>query len=59
METTQNSSCPLLVFYVNGERFEVGPQVDPSITLLQFLRSNTRFKSVKLSCGEVFSYSVN
>ncbi|ESQ36467.1 hypothetical protein EUTSA_v10006570mg [Eutrema salsugineum] len=40
-----------LVFAVNGERFEV-LSVDPSTTLLDFLRSNTRFKSVKLSCGE-------
>ncbi|KAM1757759.1 hypothetical protein ACFX11_006971 [Malus domestica] len=40
-----------LVFAVNGERFEL-PTVDPSTTLLAFLRSQTRFKSVKLSCGE-------
>ncbi|KAL1188795.1 Aldehyde oxidase 4 [Cardamine amara subsp. amara] len=40
-----------LVFNVNGEKFEV-LSVDPSTTLLEFLRSNTRFKSVKLSCGE-------
>ncbi|KAL7113650.1 hypothetical protein ACP275_04G073200 [Erythranthe tilingii] len=40
-----------LVFEVNGERFEV-PSVDPSTTLLEFLRSRTRFKSVKLGCGE-------
>ncbi|KAL5575105.1 hypothetical protein UlMin_016804 [Ulmus minor] len=40
-----------LVFAVNGERFEL-PSVDPSITLLEFLRTQTRFKSVKLSCGE-------
>ncbi|KAM7522805.1 hypothetical protein LguiA_012707 [Lonicera macranthoides] len=40
-----------LVFAVNGERFEVS-DVDPSTTLLQFLRCHTRFKSVKLSCGE-------
>lgn len=40
-----------LVFYVNGERFQV-PQPDPSTTLLEFLRSSTRFKSVKLGCGE-------
>ncbi|KAK3205524.1 hypothetical protein Dsin_019570 [Dipteronia sinensis] len=44
-----------LVFGVNGERFEVslsGGTVDPSTTLLQFLRYQTRFKSVKLGCGE-------
>ncbi|KAK9279145.1 hypothetical protein L1049_012822 [Liquidambar formosana] len=40
-----------LVFAVNGERFELS-SVDPSTTLLEFLRSRTRFKSVKLSCGE-------
>lgn len=40
-----------LVFEVNGKRFEVG-QVDPSTTLLEFLRSATPFKSVKLGCGE-------
>ncbi|KAK0604647.1 hypothetical protein LWI29_017802 [Acer saccharum] len=44
-----------LVFGVNGERFEVSLSVgtvDPSTTLLQFLRYQTRFKSVKLGCGE-------
>ncbi|KAL6564919.1 aryl-alcohol oxidase 3 [Orobanche minor] len=40
-----------LVFEANGERFEI-PEVDPSTTLLEFLRSRTRFKSVKLGCGE-------
>ncbi|KAM7528391.1 hypothetical protein LguiB_031801 [Lonicera macranthoides] len=40
-----------LVFAVNGERFELS-DVDPSTTLLEFLRSQTRFKGVKLSCGE-------
>ncbi|KAI3770636.1 hypothetical protein L6452_01777 [Arctium lappa] len=40
-----------LVFAVNGERFELST-VDPSTTLLQFLRSQTRFKSVELGCGE-------
>ncbi|KAI3450113.1 hypothetical protein Pfo_006778 [Paulownia fortunei] len=59
MEKTQNSAAPpppspgneCLVFAVNGERFEV-PEFDPSTTLLEFLRSSTRFKSVKLGCGE-------
>ncbi|KAJ0084529.1 hypothetical protein Patl1_30151 [Pistacia atlantica] len=45
------SSRNSLVFAVNGERFDVS-SVDPSTTLLEFLRSHTRFKSVKLSCGE-------
>ncbi len=40
-----------LVFAVNGERFELS-SVDPSTTVLEFLRSQTRFKSVKLGCGE-------
>lgn len=40
-----------LVFGVNGEKFEL-VNVDPSTTLLEFLRSQTRFKSVKLGCGE-------
>ncbi|XP_022731818.1 indole-3-acetaldehyde oxidase-like [Durio zibethinus] len=40
-----------LVFAVNGQRFELS-NVDPSTTLLEFLRSQTPFKSVKLSCGE-------
>ncbi|KAG6417728.1 hypothetical protein SASPL_119920 [Salvia splendens] len=40
-----------LVFEVNGKRFEMG-EVDPSTTLLEFLRSATPFKSVKLGCGE-------
>ncbi|KAL0419431.1 UNVERIFIED_CONTAM: Abscisic-aldehyde oxidase [Sesamum radiatum] len=58
MEAEQSSSPPppsagddCLVFKVNGERFEV-PAIDPSTTLLEFLRSKTRFKSVKLGCGE-------
>ncbi|KAL8245186.1 hypothetical protein R6Q59_011444 [Mikania micrantha] len=41
-----------LVFAVNGERIELSSVDPPSTTLLQFLRSRTRFKSVKLSCGE-------
>ncbi|XP_051141856.1 abscisic-aldehyde oxidase-like [Andrographis paniculata] len=40
-----------LVFEVNGQRFEL-PEVDPSTTLLHFLRSQTSFKSPKLSCAE-------
>ncbi|XP_010483972.1 PREDICTED: benzaldehyde dehydrogenase (NAD(+))-like [Camelina sativa] len=44
-------ACEDLVFAVNGEKFEV-LSVNPSTTLLEFLRSNTCFKSVKLSCGE-------
>ncbi|KAK1434885.1 hypothetical protein QVD17_00639 [Tagetes erecta] len=54
MEDTQLTSTQhnqSLVFAVNGERFELS-NVDPSTTLLHFLRSHTRFKSVKLGCGE-------
>ncbi|KAI4308342.1 hypothetical protein L6164_031425 [Bauhinia variegata] len=40
-----------LLFAVNGERFEL-TNIDPSTTLLEFLRTQTRFKSVKLGCGE-------
>lgn len=40
-----------LVFAVNGEKFEIS-SIDPSTTLLEFLRSQTPFKSVKLGCGE-------
>ncbi|KAH9622657.1 hypothetical protein KSS87_022627 [Heliosperma pusillum] len=40
-----------LVFAVNGVRFEV-PSIHPSTTLLEFLRTQTPFKSVKLGCGE-------
>ncbi|KAJ8458929.1 hypothetical protein OPV22_031855 [Ensete ventricosum] len=40
-----------LVFAVNGERFELA-KVDPSTTLLEFLRTRTRFTGPKLGCGE-------
>ncbi|XP_048234114.1 abscisic-aldehyde oxidase isoform X3 [Ricinus communis] len=40
-----------LVFAINGVRFELS-SVHPSTTLLHFLRTDTAFKSVKLSCGE-------
>ncbi|XP_017982895.1 PREDICTED: indole-3-acetaldehyde oxidase [Theobroma cacao] len=41
-----------LVFAVNGHMYELLNVDDPSITLLEFLRSQTPFKSVKLGCGE-------
>lgn len=47
----EESEAGNLVFAVNGQRFEL-PTVDPSTTLLEFLRSETCFKSPKLSCGE-------
>ncbi|KAJ1432167.1 Molybdopterin dehydrogenase, FAD-binding [Sesbania bispinosa] len=55
MEVNGNAASVItptsLVFCLNGERFELS-NVDPSITLLEFLRTHTRFKSVKLGCGE-------
>ncbi|CAJ1971163.1 unnamed protein product [Sphenostylis stenocarpa] len=47
----QQKTPTSLVFGVNGERFELS-HVHPSTTLLEFLRTHTRFKSVKLGCGE-------
>ncbi|EOA19794.1 hypothetical protein CARUB_v10000046mg [Capsella rubella] len=42
-----------LVFAVNGERYELElSSIDPSTTLVDFLRNKTPFKSVKLGCGE-------
>ncbi|XP_022731916.1 abscisic-aldehyde oxidase-like isoform X4 [Durio zibethinus] len=49
--TTTKKIEQTLVFAVNGQRFELS-QADPSTTLLEFLRSQTSFKSVKLGCGE-------
>ncbi|KAJ4971106.1 hypothetical protein NE237_004205 [Protea cynaroides] len=40
-----------LVFAINGERFELS-SIEPSTTLLEFLRYQTRFRSAKLGCGE-------
>ncbi|KAJ1696470.1 hypothetical protein LUZ63_004982 [Rhynchospora breviuscula] len=40
-----------LVFAINGERFVLS-DLDPSMTLLRFLRTQTRFKGPKLGCGE-------
>ncbi|KAL5708963.1 hypothetical protein ACHQM5_019704 [Ranunculus cassubicifolius] len=40
-----------LIFAINGERFELS-RIDPSTTLLEFIRTQTRFKGTKLSCGE-------
>lgn len=46
-----------LEFAVNGEIFKID-SVDPSTTLLEFLRFSTPFKSVKLGCGEGKSLSL-
>lgn len=39
------------MFAVNGKRFELA-KVDPSTSLLEFLRTRTRFTGPKLGCGE-------
>ena len=51
-EQRETGKAGSLVFAVNGQRFEVSSRVDPSTTLLEFLRTRTSFKSVKLGCGE-------
>ncbi|XP_057441555.1 indole-3-acetaldehyde oxidase-like isoform X2 [Lotus japonicus] len=50
-ENDDTRTSTSLVFVINGERFELF-NVDPSTTLLEFLRTQTQFKSVKLGCGE-------
>ena len=40
-----------LVFALNGERVELR-DVDPATTVLHYIRSATRFKGPKRSCGE-------
>ncbi|KAF6165528.1 hypothetical protein GIB67_015851 [Kingdonia uniflora] len=40
-----------LVFAINGVRFEVS-KIDPFTTLLEFIRTQTRYKGTKPSCGE-------
>ncbi|CAH2072244.1 unnamed protein product [Thlaspi arvense] len=55
IEETEESmkSKTSLVFAINGERFELElSSLDPSTTLIDFLRNKTPFKSVKLGCGE-------
>ncbi|KAH6810797.1 abscisic aldehyde oxidase 3 [Perilla frutescens var. frutescens] len=51
MECSSEARDDCLLFKVNGQRFQL-PEVDPSTTLLDFLRHRTPFKSVKLGCGE-------
>ncbi|RZC94031.1 hypothetical protein C5167_016725 [Papaver somniferum] len=41
-----------LVFAINGERVELLHINDHSTTLLEFIRTQTRFTGTKLSCGE-------
>ncbi|PAN09582.1 hypothetical protein PAHAL_2G035000 [Panicum hallii] len=46
-------SSAAAVFAVNGERVELREgDVDPGATLLEFLRTRTRFTGPKLGCGE-------
>ncbi|KAJ3707263.1 hypothetical protein LUZ61_010968 [Rhynchospora tenuis] len=40
-----------LVFALNGQKYAIS-DADPSMTLLEFIRTRTRFKSPKLGCGE-------
>ncbi|XP_025804657.1 putative aldehyde oxidase-like protein isoform X2 [Panicum hallii] len=42
-----------LVFALNGRRYEVGAgEMDPSMRLVEFIRTRTPFKGTKLGCGE-------
>ena len=48
-----SSALVAVVFAVNGERVELREgDVDPGATLLEFLRTRTRFTGPKLGCGE-------
>ena len=51
-EQRETGKAGSLVFAVNGQRLEVSSRLDPSTTLLEFLRTRTSLKSVKLGCGE-------
>lgn len=55
LKKSENNHSSVLIFCVNGDKFELS-KVDPSTTLLEFLRTQTRFKSVKLGCGEGILY---
>lgn len=41
-----------VIFAVNGQRFELRGGDDPGATLLDFIRTRTRFTGPKLGCGE-------
>ncbi|XP_058768746.1 uncharacterized protein LOC131642526 isoform X2 [Vicia villosa] len=51
MDMKKNVTQTSLIFVINGEKFELS-NIDPSTTLLEFLPTQTSFKSVKLGCGE-------
>ncbi|XP_062190776.1 indole-3-acetaldehyde oxidase-like [Phragmites australis] len=51
--SSSSAASGAVVFAVNGERVELrGGDVDPGATLLEFLRTRTRFTGPKLGCGE-------
>nr|CAB3452001.1 unnamed protein product [Digitaria exilis] len=53
MASSSAPSPAAAVFAVNGERVELREgDVDPGATLLEFLRTRTRFTGPKLGCGE-------
>lgn len=53
MASSSAAAAPAVVFAVNGERVELRDgDVDPGATLLEFLRTRTRFTGPKLGCGE-------
>ena len=42
-----------LVLALNGRRYEAAAdELDPSTTLLEFIRTRTPFRGPKLGCGE-------
>lgn len=42
-----------LLFAVNGKKYELpANEIDPSVTLNEFIRRQTEFTGTKLSCGE-------
>ncbi|KAL6880173.1 hypothetical protein ACP4OV_011738 [Aristida adscensionis] len=52
-KSSSSSPAAAVVFAVNGERVELRDgEVDPGASLLEFLRTRTRFTGPKLGCGE-------
>jgi indole-3-acetaldehyde oxidase len=45
------AAAATVVVAVNGQRYEAAG-VDPSMTLLEFLRTRTPIRGPKLGCGE-------
>ncbi|CAG9858905.1 unnamed protein product [Phyllotreta striolata] len=48
---TADETSKILVFFVNGKKI-VDDNVDPELTLLQYLRNKLRLCGTKLGCGE-------